>query len=54
MFSEFKELYNNTPAIHVTGLGEYSLADTLECGQCFRFEKKAGSDPIEYVGVVER
>ena len=36
--------------IRVTGLGGYSLEDTLECGQCFRFDK-AGDG---YFGVVGR
>ena len=25
--------------LSVSGLGEYSLSDTLECGQCFRYER---------------
>ena len=35
----------------VAGLGAYSLADTLECGQVFRFEKKEHSPVLlsEYV-----
>ena len=33
-------------AIFVTGLGAYSLADTLECGQVFRFEKKIPSESL--------
>ena len=32
----------------VCGLGSYSLADTLECGQCFRFERVGD----HYFGVV--
>ncbi len=35
-------------ALFVDNLGEYSLADTLECGQCFRFERVAGEYPTEY------
>ena len=52
MFLKFEEV-NNIPTLRVTGLGKYSLADTLECGQCFRFERKSGGDTIEYLGVVD-
>ena len=34
-------------AILVEGLGNYSLADTLECGQCFRFVKLSPSETGE-------
>lgn len=34
-------------AILVEGLGDYSLADTFECGQCFRFLKLSPSDTGE-------
>ncbi len=27
----------SAPALYVTGLGDFSLARTLDCGQCFRF-----------------
>ena len=30
-------VFRGEDAVRVTGLGEYSLSDTLECGQCFRF-----------------
>lgn len=37
----------------VYGLGKYSLKDTLECGQCFRYEPTvSGEDYIEYMTVV--
>lgn len=40
-------------AIRVTGLGDMSLGDTLECGQAFRYEKiKDGDGYIEYMTVV--
>ena len=53
MFSKIKTEGDGIASIKVTGLGRYSLADTLECGQCFRFEKKIGADKTEYVGVVK-
>ena len=28
-----------TSALYVTGLGDFSLARTLDCGQCFRFDE---------------
>ena len=47
-------------AILVEGLGNYSLSDTLECGQCFRFVKISPSESgennevgREYPGYVE-
>lgn len=40
-------------AVTVTGLGEYDLRDTMECGQCFRFERIEGSEcPVLYRTVV--
>lgn len=38
-------------AIGVFGLGSYSLTDTLECGQCFRYERKETRPPliVEYI-----
>ncbi|MBO7304985.1 MAG: DNA-3-methyladenine glycosylase 2 family protein [Clostridia bacterium] len=40
--------------IHVFGLGDYDLSDTLECGQCFRHEliKKEGGY-VEYLTVAK-
>ena len=53
MFIKNKISYNGIPSLYVTGLGKYSLADTLECGQCFRFERKSEDNVIEYIGVVD-
>ena len=39
MFSENKELIGTRVATVISGLKNYSLKDTLECGQCFRYEK---------------
>ena len=49
--------YGNTKkgkkALFVSGLGDYSLSDTLECGQCFRFDLvDNGEYECEYTGVV--
>ncbi len=49
--------YGNTEkgknAFFLSGLGDYSLSDTLECGQCFRFDRVASPEyECEYAGVV--
>ena len=38
MFSKKREIWESRDALVVSGLGDYSLADTLECGQAFRYE----------------
>lgn len=46
------EIYERE-AIVVGGLGEYDLADTMECGQCFRYERVSDTAcPVEYRTVV--
>ncbi len=40
-------------AILVTGLNNYSLTDTLECGQCFRFVKLSSDSDIQNEYFVE-
>lgn len=41
------------PALAARGIGEYDLADTMECGQCFRYERLPGADGLcEYITVV--
>ena len=53
MFIKKREKRNGRSAIVVSGLGSYSLADTLECGQAFRYEKIRSSDGyVEYMTVV--
>ena len=49
-----KELDVNKKAgcLVIDGLGKYSLRDTLECGQCFRFEKLDTPDTEEEIYVV--
>ena len=37
--------------ITVSDIGDYSLRDTLECGQCFRFEEVAHDGYDEYIAV---
>ncbi len=45
--------YRGKAAISVSGLGEYSLPDTLECGQAFRYEKVLEeADYTEYLTVI--
>ena len=49
-FSYKKKAVNGREAIIVNVKGAYSLADTLECGQCFRYEKLADNgDYKEYL-----
>lgn len=36
MFTRIRKNIEGREALVVSGLGEYSLRDTLECGQCFR------------------
>ena len=45
------ELINGHTLESVSGLGDYCLRDTLECGQCFRFEPVGAGAilPDEYV-----
>ena len=54
MFEEFfsyeKKAVNGREAIEVKTCSNYSLSDTLECGQCFRFEKIEEQDGyVEYI-----
>lgn len=52
-FSIKKEVVRAREATVVCGLGEYSLPDTLECGQCFRYEPTVIEDGYrEYITVV--
>ena len=37
-FSVENIIFEGREALSVSGLGEYSLGDTLLCGQCFRYE----------------
>ncbi|MBQ1260855.1 MAG: DNA-3-methyladenine glycosylase 2 [Clostridia bacterium] len=47
------ESYRGEPALAVKGIGDYSLADTLECGQAFRYQQTvAEGDYIEYLTVI--
>lgn len=40
-------------ALAARGIGEYDLADTMECGQCFRYERLHSADGLcEYITVV--
>lgn len=38
MFSKKREIWEGRDALVISGLGDYSLRDTLECGQVFRYE----------------
>ena len=52
-FSKKKETVYARDAIVVSGLGSYSIKDTLECGQCFRYELITEREGyIEYMTVV--
>ncbi len=53
MFKKFETVFDGKNAIKVTGLGRYSLTDTMECGQCFRYERVPRDDEyVEYMTVV--
>ena len=53
MFEKFETGFDGNDAIAVRGLGPYSLSDTMECGQCFRYEKiEREDDTDEYLTVV--
>lgn len=52
MFSKKNELYRGREATVISGLGNYSLRDTLECGQAFRYERVCDEDGyVEYLTV---
>ena len=52
MFLKKSELYRGEMATVISGLGNYSLRDTLECGQAFRYERTADEDGyVEYLTV---
>ena len=54
MFEKFDTQFDGKAAILVSGLGPYSLKDTMECGQCFRYERIERDDGVdEYITVVE-
>ena len=46
------EVSTKSRVARIGGLGKYSLHDTLECGQCFRFEKAKSPDDDEEIYVV--
>lgn len=53
MFNKEKIFVRTRACIKVSGLGDYSLSDTLECGQAFRYEKICEEDGyVEYMTVV--
>ncbi|MBQ7390505.1 MAG: DNA-3-methyladenine glycosylase 2 family protein [Clostridia bacterium] len=54
MFEKFETVFDGKEAILVNNLGRYSLADTMECGQCFRYERVPREDgAVEYMTVVK-
>ena len=54
MFEKIHGKLYSRPAIFVRGLGDYSLRDTMECGQCFRYEKIERDDSFdEYMTVTK-
>ena len=54
MFEKIQGKFDSVDAIFVSGLGEYSLSDTMECGQCFRYEKIERADGIDEYMTVTR
>ena len=54
MYKQTRQIVNNKDAIVVSSLGRYSLCDTLECGQCFRYERvNTAENGNEYIIVVK-
>ena len=52
MFSKKNQLFRGKIATVVSGLGDMSLRDTLECGQAFRYEKLYEDEKyVEYLTV---
>lgn len=49
MFDKSITKFNSEDAILIRGLGELNLADTLECGQCFRYERLKDGDGYLFV-----
>ncbi len=50
MYSKSKKIINSRDAIAVSGLGAYSLRDTLECGQAFSYTEISRTDGFcEYI-----
>jgi len=47
MFEKNRIIFDKIESIQVTGLGNYSLRDTMECGQCFRYERIPRNDGAE-------
>lgn len=52
MFEKFEADFEGKKAIYVRNLGPYSLSDTMECGQCFRYERIEREGADEYMTVV--
>ena len=53
MFEKFESVFDGKKAIFVKNIGSYSLKDTMECGQCFRYERVPRNDEYdEYMTVV--
>ncbi len=53
MFKKREIFFDGAPSIEVSGLGVYDLAATMECGQCFRYERLERDDGItSYMTVV--
>ena len=44
MFEKNVIIFDEKESILISGLGKYSLTDTMECGQCFRYEKIKRTD----------
>lgn len=52
MFRKKNELFRGRRATVISGLGQYSLTDTLECGQAFRYERIVSEENYtEYITV---
>lgn len=53
MFSKKEITFDGHRSILIEGLGEYDLSNTMECGQCFRYERVKRDDGVsEYRTVI--
>ena len=50
MSKQIKKEFQDNGMLTVSGLGDYNLTDTMECGQCFRWQVvKREKDYVEYL-----
>ena len=54
MFTKIHKTVRGRDALVISGLGSYKIADTLECGQAFRYELAIiDGDYVEFMGEMD-